>query len=100
MNRVLLQLWEETVLNEGVFTDGCSLHLNVFEKKDFISKIYENRPEAPPPSYDRILGSEIPVFISDELFDIVKVKKNIKLSEVEFRNLIIFEDIIFNTSTI
>lgn len=100
MNRVLLQLWEETVYDDDVFTDGCSLHLDELEKQNFISKIFENRPELPPVSFDRMLGSEIVVFISDDLFDIIKIKKNIKLSEVEFRNLIIFEDIIFNTSTI
>jgi hypothetical protein len=32
MNKVILQLWEESNTKEGFLSDGCSLHLNVKER--------------------------------------------------------------------
>ncbi len=100
MNRVLLQLWEESSNLDGIFTDGCSIHLTEDDRLNFISSLYESRGEEIPEKYDRVLGGEIPVFISDNLFNILSQKGTLKFSEVEFRNLIKFEDIIFNYATI
>lgn len=100
MNRVLLQLWEESTYKSGVFTDGCSLHKDKSEHKNFISKIYCTRSDEVPDSYSRPLSLEIDAFVSDLLYDKIKNLGTIKLSEVEFRNSLKFEDIIFNTETI
>ena len=40
MNKVILQLWEESNQNDGVFSNGCSIHLNEDERLKFISNIY------------------------------------------------------------
>lgn len=100
MNRVLLQLWEESTINQGIFSDGCSLHINEQEKEKYISSIYSTRTDIIPETYDRIVGGEIEVFVSDKLFQIISDKKTIKLSQVELRNLLSLEDIIYNFATI
>ena len=66
MNKVLLQLWEESNTKEGFLSDGCSLHLNLKERDIFVSSVYKNRDNSIIPNeYDRIVGelsqSNIPV---------------------------------------
>ena len=38
MNKVILQLWEESNVNEGILSDGCSLHLNLSERDIYVKK--------------------------------------------------------------
>lgn len=100
MNRVFLQLWEETSKTQGVLTDGCSLHLSKSDRDHYISNFYSNRKVGDdiPNSYERILGDEVTVFASDELFEKILFEKSIKISEVELRNLIHLEELIINQS--
>jgi hypothetical protein len=101
MNRVILQLWEESDKNNGIFTDGCSIHIDEFERKSYISRILEEREtDLIPHKYDRAIGGEIEVFISDSLYELVSKEKSLKLTEVELNNLIRFEEIIYNYATI
>lgn len=101
MNRVILQLWEESNRESGVFTDGCSIHIDESERNSFISRVYIDRNDKKvPEQYDRVVGGEIEVFVSDSVYQLVLDKKSIKLSEVEFNNLIRFEEIIYNFANI
>jgi hypothetical protein len=101
MNKVILQLWEESNQNDGVFSNGCSIHFNEQERLKFISDIYHNRESSViPDEYDSVVGEGIEVFITDSIYNLLSTSKSVKISEVEFQNLIKFEDIIYNTETI
>jgi hypothetical protein len=100
MNKIVLQLWEESNRTNGVLSDGCSLHIDENERNNFIDSIYSNREEEVPDSYSRAVGCSIDVFITDSLFSTIQNKKSIKLSQVEFQNLLVFEDIFYNIATI
>ena len=101
MNKVILQLWEESNQNDGVFSNGCSIHLNEDERLKFISNIYSNRePSDIPNEYDSVVGEGIEVFVTDGIYNLVDVSKSIKISEVELQNLIKFEDLIYNSFVI
>ena len=45
MNKVILQLWEESNQNDGVFSNGCSIHINEDERIKFVSKRTESYSE-------------------------------------------------------
>jgi len=101
MNKVILQLWEESNQEDGVFSNGCSIHLNEDERLKFISNIYSNRESSEVPNeYDSTVGDGIEVFITDSIYNLLDVSKSVKISEVELQNLIKFEDLIYNSLTI
>jgi hypothetical protein len=101
MNSVILQLWEESNQNDGVFSNGCSIHLTEGDRLKFISDIYSNRDNSDIPNeYDSIVGNGIEVFVTDSIYNLVNDSKSVKISEVEFQNLIKFEDIIYNIEMI
>ncbi len=101
MNRVILQIWEESDKNDGIFNDGCSVHIDEVERNTYISNVYKNRESSNiPQKYERVVGGEIEIFASDSLYDIILREKSIRLSEVEFNNLLKFEDLIYNYATI
>lgn len=98
MNKIILQLWEESNTKDGFLSDGCSLHIDYIERNNYISKIYEGRDSSNIPSeYDRIVGDEVIAFIPDKIYDLVQKEGTLKLSEPAFQNLLKFEEIIFNT---
>ena len=101
MNKVILQLWEESNTKEGFLSDGCSLHLNVEERNKYISSIYSERDgNNIPNQYDRIVGEYVEVFVDDKIYYMIVSEKNVKLNEAAFQNLLKFEEIIFNESVI
>jgi hypothetical protein len=101
MNKVILQLWEESNQNDGVFSNGCSIHINEDERIKFVSNIYSNRESSYIPNeYDSVVGEGIEVFVTDSIYNLVDVSKSIKISEVELQNLIKFEDLIYNSFVI
>jgi hypothetical protein len=101
MNKVILQLWEESNTKEGFLSDGCSLHLNVKERDIYVSSIYNSRDNSIIPNeYDRIIGEWIEVFVEDKIFNMIIEEKSVKINEASFQNLLKFEEIIFNTDTI
>lgn len=101
MNKVILQLWEESNQNDGVFSNGCSIHINEDERIKFVSNIYSNRESSDIPNeYDSVVGEGIEVFVTDSIYNLVDVSKSIKISEVELQNLIKFEDLIYNSFVI
>jgi hypothetical protein len=94
MNKVLLQLWEESTIDNYV-SDGCSIHLNKDEYIKYVENIYSKRNNNITPSnFECVVGDSIYVFIEDNLFEMLKNVKNIRLSQIEMRNLINIEEII------
>lgn len=94
MNKVILQLWEESERGFGNRPDGCSIHADSENRNKYIKSIYESRCDEVPDIYERIIGSELEAFIDDDLFKILTEKKSLRLIEPELNNLIKFEEII------
>ena len=99
MNKIILQLWEESERGWGTRPDGCSIHTDIDERKKFLNKIYQKRENdiQVPDEYDRIVGEEIEAFVDDSIYQKVIENKTIRLSEIELNNLITFEQIIFKS---
>lgn len=100
MNKCILQFWEESSRESGVFPDGCSLHINIDEHKNFIRSFYSTRDESVPNEYERIFGAEMFCYISDTLYNRLSTDSNIRLSESEKNNLVMMEEIIINMNEI
>jgi hypothetical protein len=97
MNKIILQLWEESNAKDGFLSDGCSLHIDSIERNKYISEIYKGRDSSNVPSeYDRIVGEEVIAFVPDKIYDLVEKDGTLKLSEPAFQNLLKFDEIIFN----
>ena len=94
MNRVILQLWEESNSNGLILSDGCTLHIDSNERNKYVNSIYQNRNDEVPDKYDRIVGSGDFVFIDDDLFNLISTEKTIKLTQNALKNLINFEEIV------
>lgn len=93
MNKVYLQIWEESIKGVGKIPDGCTLHITLENNKEYLKNIYKTRKNDVPNEYDSAVGTPIAVYITDELYDIVKETNYIKLLQNEFNNLIQLEDI-------
>ena len=98
MNKCIFQLWEESSREGLILQDGCSIHLNEYERNIFIRSVYSSRNPEVPNTYERIVGSEIEAFVSDILFEKLKSNRNIRISETEKNNLISLEEILFKPS--
>ncbi len=80
---VQLQLWEQFLSDGSIQSDGCSLHIDKISRNEYVK---ENTPN--PIQNERPVGLETEVEVSDEIFDIVSIKKSIRISEVELNNLL------------
>jgi hypothetical protein len=100
MNKCVFQLWEESERGWGVRPDGCSIHLDDNELNTFLQNTYKSRGDEIPNEYDRIVGSRIECFISDNLYDNLLESGTIRLFESEKNNLISMEEIIFKPNEI
>jgi hypothetical protein len=101
MNKVFLQLWEESNSKEGFLSDGCSLHIDLKERDSYVISIYKDRDNSSVPNqYDRIVGNWVEVYVDDKLFNLISEEKTVKINESAFQNLLKFEEIIFNEATI
>jgi hypothetical protein len=96
MNKCVLQFWEESIRDFGIIPDGCSLHIDLDEHRNFLKSFYDKRDGNAPDEYDRIFGDEIVCFISDSLYNNLLDKNSIRLLENEKNNLISMEEIIIN----
>lgn len=100
MNKVFLQLWEESNINQEFLSDGCSLHIDLSQRKNYIDSIYSLRGSEFSEKHDRTVGDYIEVFVTDKLYEMIESEKSIKLPESSFQNLLKFEDIIYNKAEI
>ena len=99
MNTILLQFWEESERGWGTRPDGASLHINISSLKNYNENIYMDRDSSQIPNeYDRIVGSPIEACVSDDLYNIVSIEKNLRLAQYQLNNLIKLENIIVNVS--
>lgn len=83
MNLALIQLWENFEDNSHQ-SDGCSLHIDLTHRDNFINN--ETDTELP-------VGLPSEVHLSDSLWNILQNQGSIRLSEIEMNNLIGLTDI-------
>jgi hypothetical protein len=84
MKKAIIQLWEISNGEENILSDGCSIHIDEFNRKEFIKE--KNIIE-------RVVGIPSEIFISTNIYEILLKEKNIRLSEIETNNLIGLKEI-------
>lgn len=101
MNKVILQIWEESDIRFGIMKDGCSLHIDGNERDQYVFSVYSKRDESSiPDKYERVVGEPVEVFVEDNIWQIILLKKTIKLSEDSFQNLYKFGEILFDKNSV
>jgi hypothetical protein len=85
MKKILIQLWEIYNIDGSVESDGCSLHIDLSNRNNYLNDNFSK--------IERNVGSPSEVEITDKLYSILELKKNIRLSEVEMNNLLSLNDI-------
>lgn len=95
MNKVYLQFWELSEINQEVKSDGVTLHFTINDYYNYINQFYSNRiGKKVPIKYSRIVGKPILVEVAENLFNLVKKNLNIKIKSYNYNNLLKLEDII------
>ncbi len=95
MNKVVLQLWEESNINSEIDPSGGTLHIDYEDRNRYVKYTYSKVPKKLPKIYKRAIGKPINVFIEDRLFNILKGKSPLKLRDNELNNLIKMCEIIY-----
>jgi hypothetical protein len=95
MNKVILQIWEESERGRGTRPDGCSVHIDLKEREKYIQSIYDSRKSdtSIPCEYERIVGEGVEAFIEDALFTLLQKDKSIRLTQYQMNNLMGMEEI-------
>ena len=98
MNKVILQIWEESERGWGTRPDGCSMHIDLKERENYIQTIYNSRKSeiSIPDEYERIVGEGVEAFIEDDLYNLVQKDKSIRLTQYQMNNLMNMEEITIN----
>jgi hypothetical protein len=79
MKEVYIQLWEIFLVDKSIQSDGCSLHISLSSRNNFLQNLERNIIERP-------VGKQETVYVDDSIYQILKVESDIRLSEVEFNN--------------
>lgn len=93
---IILQLWEESIKEKGSRPDGCSIHIDLDSRLDYINTEYELRKSnVIPDEYETMIGHPIEVQVSDNIYNILKEVRSVRLLQNELRNLIDLKEIIY-----
>jgi len=79
MKEVYIQLWEIWLIDNSIQSDGCSLHISLSSRNNFLQNLERNTTERP-------VGKQEIVYVDNSIYQILKRKSDIRLSEVEFNN--------------
>jgi hypothetical protein len=91
---IILQLWEESIKGKGSRPDGCSIHIDLEARLDYINKEYELRQSnVIPDEYEVVVGLPIEVLVTDNIYNQLKDVKSIRLLQTELRNLVDLKEI-------
>lgn len=91
---IILQLWEESIKGKGSRPDGCSIHIDLDARLDYINREYELRQSnVIPDEYEVAVGAPIEVNVTDNIYNIIKEAKSIRLLQTELRNLVELKEI-------
>lgn len=94
MSELILQIWEESTLGEGIRQDGCSLHLNKELRNKYIDGYYSSFGDVVPKIYERAVGEPCVVLVDNPLFNKVKEQGSVRIMQSELSNLFDMCDII------
>lgn len=94
MNEAILQIWEESTLNDCIRQDGCSIHLNSDLRNKYINSHYLDIDDEVPDSYERAVGESCEAIVNGNLYHILKEQGSIRLMQNELNNLLSMDDII------
>ena len=93
---IILQLWEESINRKGSRPDGCSIHIDLNSRLDYINTEYELRKSnVIPDEYEIAIGDPIEVIVTDNIYNVLKEVKSVRLLQNELRNLIDLKEIIY-----
>jgi hypothetical protein len=93
---IILQLWEESINGKGSRPDGCSIHIDLNSRLDYINIEYELRKSnVIPDEYETVIGHPIEVQVTHDIYNILKEVKSVRLLQNELRNLIDLKEIIY-----
>lgn len=93
---IILQLWEESIKGKSSRPDGCSIHIDLDSRLDYINTEYELRKSnVIPDEYEVAIGSPIKVSVTNNIYNVLKDAKSIRLLQNELRNLIDLKEIIY-----
>lgn len=90
---IVLQLWEESIKGVGSRPDGCSIHIDMESRLNFINNEYNKRDNNIPSEYESAIGKPINVMVTDDIYNVVLSVKSIRLLQNELRNLVELKDI-------
>jgi hypothetical protein len=91
---IILQLWEESTKGKGSRPDGCSIHIDLENRLSYINSEYELRQSnVIPDEYEVAVGTPIEVHVTDNIYNILKEEKSIRLLQNELRNLVDLKEI-------
>jgi hypothetical protein len=97
MNKAILQIWEESSIDNNILPVGGTLHIDIKERNEYVNKMYEGRDlNQIPNNYERISGSETEVLINDSIFNILLERKTVILEEYELNNLVNMSEIMID----
>jgi hypothetical protein len=97
MNKAILQIWEESSIDNNILPVGGTLHIDIKERNKYVNKMYEGRDlNQIPNNYERISGSETEVLINDSIFNILLERKTVILEEYELNNLVNMSEIMID----
>jgi hypothetical protein len=92
MKVATIQLWEVSNSDNSIISDGCSLHIDKIHRDKYVKEKKIKKVSSDP--YERISGIESFIEVPDNIWKIIEEEKNIRLSEVEFNNLMNLKQII------
>lgn len=87
VNRVIVQLWEESERGWGVRPDGASLHLTEADRRQYVAWYYAtyNSSDEVPDEYTRTSGKPFETIVADDLFELIKNSKyGLMLSQTQW----------------
>lgn len=93
MNKVLLQIWEESQIVDGCCSDGCSLHLSEQDLINFNSVLHSSRDLLVSDTFERVIGLPIEVCVTNKIYQILQSQKNVRLQQHEMNNLLSLKEI-------
>lgn len=97
MNKAILQIWEESSIDNNILPIGGTLHIDTKERNNYVNKMYNDRDiNNIPNTYERISGNETEVLINDSIFNILLERKTVVLEEYELNNLVNMNEIIID----
>lgn len=94
MNKVILQLWEQSEKKEDITPVGCSLHIDYESHIEYMGRYFGNLKDKVPFRYIRPVSKPIEVEVTDMLYTVVMADRSVIIHQHELNNLVQLKDIL------